>query len=154
MSNETKEIEPTDTEFNGLINYSAARRALAAAKSVDEVKAIESKARQMRAYATIAKDHQLVADAVEIITRAERLLGKKMEEEKGQRASPGRPKKGFLENPLPTLSDSGIDKNLANRARRAAVIDDTEFEALLIEKRNQILASAAKPLSTPKPREK
>jgi hypothetical protein len=38
---------------------------------------------------------------------------------------------GFLKNPpLPTLNDVGIDKNLANRARRLEAMSSEAFELL------------------------
>jgi hypothetical protein len=150
MNDKSTQTKPIVTEFTELTYYNAARRALEAATNVDEVKAIRDKARQIQAYAMIAKYHQLVAYADEIVKRAERALGKKMEEEKGQRASPGRPRKGILRNPLPTLAASRVDKNLAHRARKAAAPNDTEFEASLAERRSQILAKVAKPVSAPR----
>ena len=35
----------------------------------------------------------------------------------------GRPKTGLRENPVPTLADAGIDKNLADRARKLAGVE-------------------------------
>src|SRR5215211_3803644 len=60
---------------DGLPRYDDACRAIAAAKSVDEVKEMHNKAEAMRAYARQAKNRALEVDAAEIRMRAERRLG-------------------------------------------------------------------------------
>jgi len=61
-----------------LQRYDAACRALAEAKSVDEVKDIRNQAEAMRAYAKQAKNKQLEIDASEVRFRAERRIGELM----------------------------------------------------------------------------
>jgi N6-adenosine-specific RNA methylase IME4 len=61
--------------MSGLVKYDAACRAIAEAKSVDEVKDIRDKSEAMRAYARQARNTQLEADAWEIKKRAEDRLG-------------------------------------------------------------------------------
>jgi hypothetical protein len=97
---------------------------------VPQVKDFRDQAEAMRAYARQAKNRQLETDAAEIRIRAERRIGELMAAQRetvgmasggehGGRAS----KDGFRENPSnarPTLAEAGIDKNLADRARKLA----------------------------------
>lgn len=130
----------------GLVRYDAACRALAEARSVDEVKDFRNKAEAMRAYARQAKNREMEADAAEIRFRAERRLGELMAMQRDTvgLAPAGRPKEiGLQENPIirpPTLAEAGIDKNLADRARKFAAIPETQFEGMVGEWRDRIEA--------------
>ena len=64
-----------------LVKYDAACRAIAAAKSVDEVVLIRDKAQAIAAAARIAKNHGMEIDAAEIRIRAERRLGEMIAEQ-------------------------------------------------------------------------
>ena len=120
----------------GLARYDAACRALAEARSIDEVKDIRDQAIAMAAYARQAKNRDLEADAVEIRMRAMRRLDQLRQAQKetvglNQGAVPG--KTGLRGNPVldprPTLASQGIDKNLAHQARALGALSEEEFEA-------------------------
>lgn len=126
----------------GLARYEQACQALAEAKSVDEVRNILNPAEAMRAYAKQAKNKQLEIDAAEIRIRAERRLGELMAAQRetvglnagaaagGEKEGP----RGLYINPRderPTLAEAGIDKNLADRARKLAAIPEEKFEGMV-----------------------
>ena len=69
--------------------------------------------------------------------RAERRLGEMMESGRGDRVGHGGDRKSRVENgPLkPTLAEAGIDKNLANRARKLNTLSKENFENLITEGR-------------------
>jgi N6-adenosine-specific RNA methylase IME4 len=132
-------IEPD--EHKPLALYDAACRALAEAKAVDEVKDIRDQAVALRVYAKQAKNRQLEADAFEIRLRAEKRVGEMMA---AQRESVGLAPAGnpnwVSEKPdsPPTLADAGIDKNLANRARKLHALPSSEFERVVADGRQAI----------------
>lgn len=126
-----------------LVRYDAACRALAEAKSVDDVKDIRDRSEAMRAYAKQAKNKQLEVDAGEIRIRAERRLGEMIaaQRETVGLSEGGRPSKtGSQQNPvsLPTLAEAGIDKNLADRARKLAAIPEAEFTEIVSDWRDRV----------------
>jgi hypothetical protein len=134
---------------NELARYDAACTALAEARSVDEVREILNLAEAQRAYAKMAKNRNLEADAFEIRKRAERRLGNMMQalRETVGLATPGgamRPEHRVVRKPdaIPTLAEAGIDKNLANRARSAAGVPAEEFEEIINQGREQITAES------------
>jgi N6-adenosine-specific RNA methylase IME4 len=133
-----------------LVRYDAACHALAEAKAVDEVKKILDVSEAMRAYAKQAKNKQLEVDAAEIRFRAERRIGELMQAQretvglsegtKGQlrgKDSSG----GTLADPpdaRPTLAEAGIDKHLADRARKLAAVPQEQFENMVGEWRGRV----------------
>lgn len=117
-------------------------RALAEAKSLDEVKTIVDKAIAIKEYARQAKNRQLEVDAAEIRIRAERRLGEMLIETEKNRGvigapGPGRGKKNAVpkENRVlsPTLSSMGIDKKLSSRAQKLAAVPEQKFEGMMGE---------------------
>jgi len=99
----------------------------------------------MRAYARQAKNKQLEAQAAEIRFRAERRIGELMAAQKdaGQMAAAGRPSEeiGSKTNPIskpPTLEEVGIDKKLADRARKYAAIPEDEFNGIVDDWRERV----------------
>jgi hypothetical protein len=102
------------------VRYDAACRALAEARSVDEVKDIRDKAVAMACYARQAQNRSLEADAVEIRMRATRKLDefRQTQKETVGLAKDGGGKHGrkrVIEKP--TLESQGIGKNVAQQAR-------------------------------------
>jgi hypothetical protein len=139
---------------NELQFFDAAKAALAKAVKVDEVKKIHDMAAAKEAAAKIAKDKSLEADAVEIRMRAERRLGELMEQQKksfglnkggGDQRSKHRDSKKPGGNANATLAEAGIDKNLANRARKARNPSDEEFEATISAAKERVTTLPIKP---------
>lgn len=129
-----------------LARYDAACRAIAEAKSVDELRGIRDQADAMRAAARIAKNRQAEIDMAEIRFRGERRLGELMaaQRDAGLMHNGGRPPEtGSSKNPVSasiTLSEAGIDKGLADRARKFAAIPETEFEGIVGDWRARVEA--------------
>ena len=122
-----------------LARYDAACRALAEARSVDEVKDIRDQAVAMAAYARQAKNRDLEADAVEIRMRATRKLD---ELRRAQKETVGLAKGGGGKHgrkrvvEKPTLESQGIDKNLAHDARVLGALSEKEFEDAVADARS------------------
>jgi len=130
-----------------LVPYDAACRFLAEARSVDDVTNMLDVSAAMREYARRAKNRDAEADAVAIRMHATRKLGQMMQAQKATigLAKAGRHKKiGLPENPIPTLAEAGIDKNLAHEARKAAAPSDQEFEQKVTEARDATKSAVAK----------
>lgn len=118
--------------MNTLIRYDTARRALAEARAVDEVKDIRDKAEAMAAYARQARDQDLIAWATEIKIRAERKCGEMLKEgaKNGTRAGRGRAEKEMSHDTtfVPTLPDIGISRDQSSRWQKLADMPEEHFE--------------------------
>lgn len=127
-----------------LVRYDAACKALAEARSVDEVRDLRDKSEAVRIYARQAKNKQLEIDAAEIRLRAERRLGELLAaapknqgaatEGIGKRGAKGEPR---YDQP-PTLRDLGIDKKLSARAQKLAAVPEREFESQMADWRERV----------------
>lgn len=139
--------------------YETAREALAAAVRIDEVVDIRNDAERAKAYARIARDRKMQADATELVTRAERKLGILLRRVKdagllsqggrpAERSNLSEPETGadaepVFDNTPFTLAEIGIDKKLSSRAQKMAALDDQTFEVVVVESRERILSGSA-----------
>jgi hypothetical protein len=126
-----------------LVRYDAACRALAEARSVDEVKDIRDKAVAMACYARQAQNRSLEADAAEIRMRATRKLdGLRRAQKETIGLNTGAKGIGTSNevrvNEKPTLASQGIDKNLAQQARVLGKLSDEGFEEAVTEARAKV----------------
>jgi N6-adenosine-specific RNA methylase IME4 len=131
-----------------LARYDAACRAVAEARSVDEILLIHDRARALAAAARVAKNRDLEADCVAMRLRAVRRLDELRRAQKetvglatggehggrvgidGVRATPSIIR--------PTLAMQGIDKNLAKQARVLGAMDEAKFEATVADARDKV----------------
>jgi hypothetical protein len=128
---------------NELQYYDAAKVALAKAAKVDEVKSIRDHAEQMKLYGRQSKNKELEAKAAEIRKRATRRLGQLIAE---QKKTVGLNKGGKSEHRnrvkrqpgKATLAEAGIDKNLANRARKEAALSPEQHEQQIADEQARI----------------
>jgi N6-adenosine-specific RNA methylase IME4 len=137
-----------------LVRYEAARRALAEAIAVDEVKQIHDQAEAMRHAARIARDKDLEIQAAQIRFRAERRLGELIAAQKetiglargGQpyREGSTRSDSEQVEPQPPTLAEAGIDRKLSSRAQRVAELPPEKFDALLEQHADEMRAGVGR----------
>jgi N6-adenosine-specific RNA methylase IME4 len=130
-----------------LVRYEAARRALAEAARVDEVKQIRDLAVAAQAYARQAQDVDLINNATDIRKRAERRAGEILREmaKTGERAV----RKNMKSQPATSkLSDLGITKTQSSRWQAAAALPDDEFEKQVDAAKRKAVASVATAATT------
>lgn len=140
--------------MTNLALFSVAKEALAELRRTDEVKDVRDKAEQMKLYGRQINDRSIIADATEVILRAERRLGELLIEGRnlGQIGT-GRPRSnldiaeenGAEAEPFQrvTLEEIGISKKLSARAQKLAAIDGAIFEQGVEESRNEVMGGGA-----------
>jgi hypothetical protein len=107
-----------------LVKYDAACRAVAEAKTIDEVKEITNRAEAARAYARQAKNRGMEIDAIEIRVRAERRLGEILIAlRKDQIIGQGRCGRSVH------LKDIGVDPGISAPSQRLAMLPEPKFHA-------------------------
>lgn len=114
-----------------LVHYDAARRALAQAVRIDDVKQIRDMAMAAKAYAEQAKDYEMLNNATEIRERAERRAGEILIEmqERSERQKPGDADgSGVRPSAKPRLKDLGITKTQSSRWQAKARMRPETFE--------------------------
>jgi hypothetical protein len=133
--------------------FGEARRELAVATTVAEVKPIVTMAAAIVGPAKSAASRELQAEAEILRLEAERRLGELIAEQRetiglnkggGDQRSDHRDSK--KPGGPPTLTEAGIGKNLAHRARTAEKMSDAEFEQAKEAKRDAVLARKLKPV--------
>jgi len=112
-----------------LVRYEAARKALAEAHRVDEVKTIRDKAEAMRMYGKQANDTQLVNWAAEIKIRAERKCGELLAVE----IQHGGDRKSGSRSHAVTLTSLGLSNKQSSRYQQIAKVPEAEFERHIAE---------------------
>jgi hypothetical protein len=116
-----------------LVRYEAARTALAAAHSVDEVKDIRDKAEAMAAYARQAKDQELILWATEIKVRAERRCGEMLATIPRGGKFLGKNEDGDFRKTdgakTETVQRLGLSKEQSSRFQQLASMSSEHFEA-------------------------
>ena len=128
--------------MTALVKYDAACRAVAEAKTMDEVKDIHDKSVALQAYARQARNHDLEADAIEIRMRATRRLDQVREAQKATVGlnEGGRPAKtGFSKTPV---SSRRSPKQASTRIRTAGArpwrLGEQDFEDAVVTARKKI----------------
>jgi hypothetical protein len=137
-----------------LTKYDAAKAALDAARSFEDVLAIKDKAEAYKAVARVAKDEETVRWATEIKTRAERMAGEML---LSLNLKPGRPNNGNRESPLPKLAELKVEKADSSRWQKLAKVPKEKFESEIAAghvKRAEIVRSVAEPKDIPEPASK
>lgn len=115
--------------MSALIKYDQARHALAACRSVDEIKDMRDKSEALRLYAKQAHDTELEQWAAEIKLRAQRAIGEisaALEKQKNQAALPTGGK-----SKSEALADAGISTSTANRYEKLAAIPEPVIDDII-----------------------
>lgn len=130
--------------MTSMVIYDNARKALAEAHRVDEVKDIRDKAIAMQIYARQAKDGAMIEWATDIRMRAERKAGQLLGEmaERGERAVRGQAQKSHDATfQPPQLADLGVTKQQSHRWQKLGEMDDAAFEQRAAVAKKQAVSS-------------
>jgi hypothetical protein len=145
--------------MSALIKYDQARQALAACRSVDEIKDIRDKSEAMRLYAKQAQDTELEQWAAEIKFRAQRALGELSATLPTQKGGFGIVPTGG-KHKAEVLAEAGISTSTANRYEKLASIPEPVIEEIIAKSKEDgkpvsakaVLAKAAPPTPRAQPR--
>lgn len=114
--------------MTGLTKYDAARHALQAAISVDEVKDIRDKAAAMAEYARQAANTEMIEWATEIKVRAERRAGQMLAEMPKNPGKLANSSRSHDATTTKTLEEIGVSKTQSSRWQKLASVPDEKFE--------------------------
>lgn len=128
-----------------LVRYDAARRALAEAVRIDDVKQIRDLAMAAQVYARQAQDFEMINNATDIRERSERRGGEVLIEmrQRGERDAGGMGRIGS--RPETQLKDLGITKTQSSRWQAKAKLPDADFEKHLERVKRKAVEAAEKP---------
>ena len=127
--------------MSALARYDQARQALAACRSVDEIKDIRDKSEAMRLYAKQAQDTELEQWAAEIKLRAQRAIGELSSALETQKGGFGIVPTGG-KHKAEVLEEAGISTSTANRYEKLAAIPEPVIEEIIAKSKE-----AGKPVS-------